>query len=71
MTFQVSVQSGVPFAECWRFPLRATTTSCAGWVPMGLCPSEQLILPGGGGYPGNESGKCFSCLSLLEEAESS
>lgn len=46
MTSQASVQSGAPLAECWTFPLRASTTSRAGWVLMSLYPLEQLILLG-------------------------
>lgn len=46
MISQASVQCGVPLAECWTFPLRASTTSCAGWMPISLYPSKQLILPG-------------------------
>lgn len=38
MTFQASVHSGISLAEGWTFPLRASTTSCAGWGPMCLCP---------------------------------
>lgn len=71
MTSQASVQSGDPPSEGWTFPLRASTTSCPGGVTMSLHPSDKLILPEAGGYPGNKLGKCCSCLSLLEEAESS
>lgn len=70
MTSQALVQLGAPLAEWWTFLLRASITSCAEWVTMSLCPLEEAHATRSWKLFSKCHG-CCSCLSPLEEAESS